>query len=92
MKRPINTTTPAKTARTSIITHAPHGPAFIRPLGLRLTLSEAMLQLSMMLWIHRDPAGDTASSTFLHFTAVMGIHHRSHRPAHNLSPPLAGFV
>ncbi|KAH8593097.1 hypothetical protein B0O99DRAFT_715429, partial [Bisporella sp. PMI_857] len=47
---------------------------FILPTGLNLALSEALFQLSVMIWTYRDLAGDMISSVLIHFVAVLGIH------------------
>ncbi|KAH7111678.1 hypothetical protein B0J13DRAFT_659885, partial [Dactylonectria estremocensis] len=59
-----------------------------------LHLSEAIFQLSMMFWTHRDPAGDMSSSVLIHYTAVMGIQRDSlaYYSAYNSTPKLAALM
>ncbi|KAH7142945.1 hypothetical protein B0J13DRAFT_636769 [Dactylonectria estremocensis] len=67
---------------------------FVLPSGLWLELSEALFQLSMIFWTHRDPVGDMSSSVIIHYTAVMGIQRRSmsYHSAHNSTPGLAALM
>ncbi|KAH7141571.1 hypothetical protein B0J13DRAFT_445766, partial [Dactylonectria estremocensis] len=62
--------------------------------GVWLHLSEAIFQLSMMFWIHRDPAGDMSSSVLIYYTAVMGIQRGSlaYYSAYNSTPKLAALM
>lgn len=48
----------------------------------------------MMFWTHQDPAGDMASSTLIHFTAVLGIHRHSlaYRQPHHSTSGFAGLI
>ncbi|KAH8656365.1 hypothetical protein BGZ61DRAFT_486596 [Ilyonectria robusta] len=68
--------------------------AFTLPPGFWLHLSEAIFQLSMMFWTHRDPAGDMSSSVLIHYTAVMGIQRDSlvYNSAYNSTPKLAALM
>lgn len=72
---------------------ASHGN-FQLPRGFRLELSEALLQLSMMFWTYQSQDGTMASSTIVHFAAVLGIHPSSlaYRSAYDYTPDLAALV
>ena len=67
---------------------------FVPPSGSWLQLSEALFQLSMMFWTHRDPAGNMASSALIYYTAVMGIQRESlaYHSANNSTPGLAALI
>lgn len=69
-------------------------PDFTLPSGSWLELSEALLQLSMMFWTHRDPAGDMSFSVLIHFTAVIGIqrHSLAYHSAYNSTSGLARLI
>ncbi|RSL82937.1 hypothetical protein CEP52_016838 [Fusarium oligoseptatum] len=76
--------------------HYPMGDEsdFVPPSGSWLQLSEALFQLSMMFWTHRDPAGNMASSVLIYYTAVMGIQRESlaYHSANNSTPGLAALI
>ena len=67
---------------------------FQLPQGLRLELSEALLQLLMMFWTYQSQDGAMTSSTVVHFAAVLGIHPSSlaYRNAYDYTPDLAALV
>ncbi|KAH7118690.1 hypothetical protein B0J13DRAFT_629804 [Dactylonectria estremocensis] len=62
--------------------------------GTRLELSEALFQLSMMFWTYQSQDRVMASSTIIHFTAVMGVHRSSlaYRDAYNSTLDLAALI
>ena len=68
--------------------------AFHLPQGIRLKLSEALLQLSMMFWTYQSQDGAMMSSTIVHFAAVLGVHQSSlaYRNAYDYTPDLAALV
>lgn len=67
---------------------------FRLPQGIRLELSEALLQLSMMFWTYQSQDGAMTSSTIVHFAAVLGIHPPSlaYCNAYDYTPDLAALV
>ncbi|KAH6985415.1 hypothetical protein EDB80DRAFT_590452, partial [Ilyonectria destructans] len=67
---------------------------FRLPQGIRLELSEALLQLSMMFWTYQSQDGAMTCSTIVHFVAVLGIHPSSlaYRNAYDYTPDLAALV
>jgi hypothetical protein len=68
--------------------------SFILPSKPQLQLSEALFQLSIMFWAHRDLARDMASSTLIHFIGVLGIHRHSlaYKSADNLTPHFSRLI
>lgn len=67
---------------------------FCLPQGVRLELSEALFQLSMMFWTYQSRDGVMDSSTIVHFTAALGVHRSSlaYRDAYNFTPDLAALI
>ena len=81
--------------RTTYLQSLGAGNAMFRlPQGIRLKLSEALLQLSMMFWTYQSQDGAMTSSTIIHFAGVLGIQPSSlaYRNAYDYTPDLAALV